>query len=59
MEHRALWAAADAEATDPMQQGMHLGSHTSELSLRAWKIGALCGIVYHSTANRPPRGTPI
>jgi hypothetical protein len=26
-------------------------------SLRAWKIGALCGIVYRSTANRRP-GAP-
>ena len=32
-------------------------ARTSMLNVRAWMIGAICGIVYHSTANRRP-GAP-
>jgi hypothetical protein len=28
------------------------GAHEYMSSLRAWKFGAICGIVYRSTANR-------
>ena len=42
--------------------GPHAGKHTphtSESGMRAWKGGPPDRIVYRSTANRPPRGTPI